>query len=132
MNKAMLKCSSRVAIVLLCVLGLIELGLALWTVLEDRYKSLAYSLADVGYIVSIGFEAREVHVNGNDSFCCLGSVGFTIPIDVSLRLVDNNFSDVCHSDLGPLLCSRVSVHRLDHAGIRGHCRVRHRSDCIYE
>ena len=128
----MLKCSSRVAIILLFILGLIELGLALWTVLEDRYKSLAYSLADVGYLVSIALGARKVHLNGDASLPCLGSVGFTIPIDVSFRLVNYYSSDVFNFDLGPLLGSRVSVHRLDDACICGHCRVRHRSDCIYE
>lgn len=49
----MFKFASRLALVVLCILGLIELGLALWTVLEDRYRSLAYTLADVGYLVSI-------------------------------------------------------------------------------
>lgn len=52
MNKSMFKFLSKLAIVILCILGLIELGLALWTILEDRYKSLAYTLSDVGYIVS--------------------------------------------------------------------------------
>ncbi|UJR37424.1 hypothetical protein I4U23_030127 [Adineta vaga] len=50
MNKSMFQLLSRLALVILCTLGLIELGLALWTVLEDRYKSLGYNLADVGYI----------------------------------------------------------------------------------
>jgi uncharacterized SAM-binding protein YcdF (DUF218 family) len=52
MNKIMFKFISKLAVVVLLILGLIELGLALWTVLENRYKSLAYNLADVGYIVS--------------------------------------------------------------------------------
>ncbi|CAF0937049.1 unnamed protein product [Adineta steineri] len=50
MNQSMLKFISKLALVILCILGLIELGLAIWTVLEDQYKSLAYNLADVGYI----------------------------------------------------------------------------------
>ncbi len=53
MNKSILKFTSKLAVIILGILGLIELGLALWTVLDDRYKSLAYNLADVGYIVSI-------------------------------------------------------------------------------
>jgi hypothetical protein len=53
MNKSMFKFISKLAVLVLCILGLIELGLALWTVLEGRYKSLAYNLADVGYIVSM-------------------------------------------------------------------------------
>jgi uncharacterized SAM-binding protein YcdF (DUF218 family) len=48
----MFKFISKLALVILGILGLIELGLAMWTVLENRYKSLAYNLADVGYIVS--------------------------------------------------------------------------------
>lgn len=43
---------NRIAVAVLCIVGLLELALALWTVLDDRYKSLAYNLADVGYIVS--------------------------------------------------------------------------------
>jgi hypothetical protein len=53
MNKSTLKFSSKLAVIVLCILGLIELALALWTVLDRRYRSLAYNLADVGYIVSI-------------------------------------------------------------------------------
>jgi hypothetical protein len=53
MNKPMFKFISKLAVVILCILGLIELGLALWTAIEGRYRSLAYTLADVGYIVSI-------------------------------------------------------------------------------
>ena len=55
MSKSTLKCLSRLAIFILCILGLIELALALWTTLDYRYKSLAYILADIGYIVSIYF-----------------------------------------------------------------------------
>jgi hypothetical protein len=53
MNKVMLKFLSKCALVILCILGLIELALALWTILESRYKNLAYNLADVGFIVNI-------------------------------------------------------------------------------
>ena len=53
MNKSMLKFLSKSAVIILCILGLTELGLAMWTVFDNRYKSLAYNLADVGYIVSI-------------------------------------------------------------------------------
>ena len=52
MAKSILMCLSKLAVAILCIVGLIELGLALWTLLEDQYKSLAYNLADVGYIVS--------------------------------------------------------------------------------
>jgi hypothetical protein len=52
MNKSILKYTSRLAVIILFILGLIELGIALWTVLDNRYKALAYNLADVGYIVS--------------------------------------------------------------------------------
>jgi hypothetical protein len=52
MNKSTLRFISKLAVVILFIIGLIELGIALWTVLDYRYKSLAYSLADVGYIVS--------------------------------------------------------------------------------
>ena len=55
MNKQMFKFISKIAVIILCILGLVELGLALWTVLEGQYRSLAYTLADVGYIVSILF-----------------------------------------------------------------------------
>lgn len=51
MNKATLKILSQFAVVILTLLALVELALAIWTVAEHRYKSLAYSLADVGYIV---------------------------------------------------------------------------------
>ncbi|CAF2514093.1 unnamed protein product [Rotaria sp. Silwood2] len=50
MNKSMLTFLSKLSIVLLCILGLTELAFALWSVLDHRYKTLAYSLADVGYI----------------------------------------------------------------------------------
>jgi hypothetical protein len=53
MSNSTLKCLSRLSIFILFIIGLIELGLALWTVVDYRYKSLAYILADVGYIVSI-------------------------------------------------------------------------------
>ena len=53
MSKGTLSFLSKVAILILCAIALTELALALWTVLENRYKSLAYSLADVGYIVRI-------------------------------------------------------------------------------
>ncbi|CAF0897007.1 unnamed protein product [Adineta ricciae] len=50
MSKSTFKFCSKLAVLLLCVLGFIELGLALWTVLDPRYRSLAYNLADVGYM----------------------------------------------------------------------------------
>ncbi|CAF4084322.1 unnamed protein product [Adineta steineri] len=50
MDKSTLKLSSKIAVFILCILGLIELALALWTVLDKRYRTLAYNLADVGYI----------------------------------------------------------------------------------
>ncbi len=53
MHKSTLKILSKLSLITLCILGLIELGLALWTVFDRRYRSLAYTLADVGYIVSI-------------------------------------------------------------------------------
>jgi len=52
MNKSTLTFWSKLSVIILCILGLTELGLALWTVFDNRYKSLAFSLADVGYIVS--------------------------------------------------------------------------------
>jgi uncharacterized SAM-binding protein YcdF (DUF218 family) len=63
MNKIMFKFISKLAVVVLLILGLIELGLALWTVLENRYKSLAYNLADVGYIVSF-VDRNEIQLSG--------------------------------------------------------------------
>ncbi len=53
MNKSTLQCISKLSVIILLIIGLAELGLALWTVFDDRYKILAYYLADVGYIVSI-------------------------------------------------------------------------------
>ncbi|CAF4144817.1 unnamed protein product, partial [Rotaria magnacalcarata] len=50
MSKSTLTFASKLFIILLCILGLIELGFALWTLLDQRYKTLAYDLADVGYI----------------------------------------------------------------------------------
>ncbi|CAF4802471.1 unnamed protein product [Rotaria sp. Silwood1] len=50
MNKSMLTFLSKLSIVLLCILGLTELAFALWSVLDQRYKTLAYSLADIGYM----------------------------------------------------------------------------------
>ena len=52
MNKSTLQFISKLSIGILCILGLAELGLALWTIFDPRYRSLAYNLADVGYIVS--------------------------------------------------------------------------------
>ncbi len=52
MNKTTLSFLSKLSVILLCIVGLAELGLALWTALDNRYKILAYNLADVGYIVS--------------------------------------------------------------------------------
>lgn len=52
MEKKTFKFLSKISVIILCVLGLIELGLALWTIFDNRYKILAYNLADVGYIVS--------------------------------------------------------------------------------
>jgi hypothetical protein len=52
MNKSTLQFLSKLCVIILCIIGLAELALALWTVLDDRYRSLAYNLADVGYIVS--------------------------------------------------------------------------------
>lgn len=52
MNKSNLQILSRVSVGILILIGLAELALAMWTVFDDRYKSLAYHLADVGYIVS--------------------------------------------------------------------------------
>jgi len=51
MNKSTLTFWSKLSVIILCILGLTELGLALWTVFDNRYKSLAFNLADVGYIV---------------------------------------------------------------------------------
>ena len=53
MNKSIFTFTSRIAVVILGIIGLIEFGLALWTILDERYKTLAYNLADVGYIVSV-------------------------------------------------------------------------------
>jgi uncharacterized SAM-binding protein YcdF (DUF218 family) len=58
MNKSMFKFTSKLAVIILFILGLIELGIALWTVLDTRYKCLAYNLADVGYIVSFYFDKK--------------------------------------------------------------------------
>jgi len=52
MNTSAFKFFSKLSVIILCILGLAELGLALWTVLDNQYKILAYNLADVGYIVS--------------------------------------------------------------------------------
>lgn len=52
MNKSMLTFLSKLSVIILCILGVVELGFALWSVLDQRYKTLAYTLADVGYIVS--------------------------------------------------------------------------------
>ncbi|CAF0949574.1 unnamed protein product [Rotaria sordida] len=46
----MLTFLSKISIILLCILGLTELAFALWSILDHRYKTLAYNLADVGYI----------------------------------------------------------------------------------
>lgn len=53
MNKTIFKLTSNIAVTILVIVALIELALALWTVLENRYKTLGYNLADVGYIVSL-------------------------------------------------------------------------------
>ena len=53
MNKSRLKFLSKLSIIILWIVGLVELALALWTVLDHRYKTLGYTVADVGYIVSI-------------------------------------------------------------------------------
>ncbi|CAF4509494.1 unnamed protein product, partial [Rotaria magnacalcarata] len=50
MNTSMFKLANRFALIVLCVISLIELAIGMWTVLESRYKILAYNLADVGYI----------------------------------------------------------------------------------
>ncbi|UJR08808.1 hypothetical protein I4U23_013063 [Adineta vaga] len=50
MSTSTFKFCSKLAVILLCILGFIELGLALWTILDPRYRSLAYNLADVGYM----------------------------------------------------------------------------------
>ncbi|CAF2487436.1 unnamed protein product [Rotaria sp. Silwood2] len=50
MNIPMFKFINKLALITLCIIGLIELGLALWTVVENHYKVLAYNLADVGFI----------------------------------------------------------------------------------
>lgn len=50
MNKSSLQAFSRISVSILCLLGLTELALALWTIFDSRYRSLAYNLADVGYI----------------------------------------------------------------------------------
>jgi hypothetical protein len=64
MNTSIFKFTSRLAVIVLCIVGLIELGIALWTVIDDRYKSLAYNLADVGYIVSyFSLEKKKNHKN---------------------------------------------------------------------
>jgi hypothetical protein len=52
MNKSTLQYISKLSVIILCIIGLAELALALWSVFDDRYKVLAYNLADVGYIVS--------------------------------------------------------------------------------
>lgn len=52
MNKSSLRTLSKISVVVLILIGLAALALALWTVFDDRYRSLAYNLADVGYIVS--------------------------------------------------------------------------------
>lgn len=52
MKKTTFKFLSKISVIILCILGLTELGLALWTIFDNRYKSLAYNLADVGYIVN--------------------------------------------------------------------------------
>ena len=51
MNKSTLQTLSKLSVLVLIVIGLAELALALWTVFDDRYRSLAYNLSDVGYIV---------------------------------------------------------------------------------
>jgi len=59
MNKSIFKITSKLAVIILFIIGLTELGLALWTVLDNRYKCLAYNLADVGYIVSFYFNKKK-------------------------------------------------------------------------
>jgi hypothetical protein len=65
MNKSTLQFLSKLCVIILCIIGLAELALALWTVLDDRYRSLAYNLADVGYIVSTKKNLRKK----NPDFC---------------------------------------------------------------
>ncbi|CAF4549875.1 unnamed protein product [Rotaria sp. Silwood1] len=50
MSISMFKFINKLALIILCIIGLIELGLAMWTVLENHYKTLAYNLADAGFI----------------------------------------------------------------------------------
>ncbi|CAF0903615.1 unnamed protein product [Rotaria sordida] len=50
MNISIFKFINKLALVILCIIGIIELTLAFWTVLDHRYKVLAYNLADVGFI----------------------------------------------------------------------------------
>ena len=63
MNKSIFKLTSKIAVTILVIIALIELALALWTVLENRYKTLAYNLADVGYIVSLLERFHRDYVN---------------------------------------------------------------------
>ena len=58
MNKSTLQYISKLSVIILLIIGLAELGLALWTVFDERYKILAYNLADIGYIVSNKHEKK--------------------------------------------------------------------------
>lgn len=56
MNKSQLQFLSKCSVIVLCIIGLIEFGFGLWSVVDQRYKTLAYTLVDVGYIVSLHFK----------------------------------------------------------------------------
>ena len=126
MNKSMLQFVNKLALVILCIIGLIEFVLALWTILEDRYKSLAYNLADVGYIVSFIYFAfiEETYID----FYQIGSMDIAICIDVFVGVIDYNLSHVFNFNLGFIFSTCIYIHCDNDGGFGSYCRIDYIND----
>lgn len=118
-NKATLKFTSQIAIIILFFLALTELALAIWTVADDRYKSLAYSLSDVGYIVSEEKNLFDISVSRTFS-SFIGSMDIEIFVLVLICQLHHNLSDVFNSYLGSLFSTSFPVHCHNHVNVYLH------------
>ena len=111
MNRSTLNFLSKLSVIILCILGLIELGLALWTVLDSRYRSLAYNLADVGYIVSTQKKIHNFFYMGH----LIGSMDIKIYIIMFICVVHYNISYVFNFNMGFMFSTCVFIHCIDYA-----------------
>lgn len=131
MNKSSLTFLSKLSVIILCILGLTELALALWTVFDNRYKSLAFNLADVGYIVRKNKQKKNIYMFlFIDSF--IGSMDIKIFIIMFICFIDYNISYVFNFNMGFMFSTCIFIYCINNDCSHSYWRIYYIDTYIYE